>query len=72
MKHHNTMMTMQSIEKVTFYYRISLINYKFLNNSDTALIYLNKAKDETAKAKDENSISGIKSTIQELIDNLTK
>lgn len=65
-------MTMQSIEKVTFYYRIALINYKFLNDSYTDLIHLNKAKDETAKAKDENSISGIKSKIQELIDNLTK
>lgn len=58
--------------KSEFLYRIALINYKFLHNSDTALIYLNKAKDETAKAKDENSISGIKSTIQEFIDDLTK
>lgn len=58
--------------KSEFLYRIALINYKFLNDSDTALIYLNKAKDITAKATDENSIFGIKSTIQELIDNLTK
>lgn len=58
---------------MNFYIESELINYKFLNDSDTALIYfLNKAKDETAKAKDENSISGIKSTIQELIDKLTK
>lgn len=55
--------------KSEFLYRIALINYKF-NYTNTALIYLNKAEEETKKAKDKNSISGIKSTIEELIDDL--